>query len=141
MGTEDQKSQIRTFNIAPTWTRVLNPNTVFTFGAWVRSDQYYYYPSRDPFADFTPDLQSASVSQNRRLTNMGARASLAYVKGIHNFKFGLQYEHTFITENDGFGLVDPTANAPCLNADGSADTDPLLTNPANCTGVLQPNLG
>ena len=41
----------------------------------------------------------------------------------------------FITERDIFGLVDPTANAPCLNADGSPDTNPLLTNPANCTGA------
>ena len=53
----------------------------------------------------------------------------------------LTYEHTFLTERDAFGLVDPTANAPCLNADGSAYTDPLLTDPANCTGALQPNLG
>ena len=47
---------------------------MFTFGAWVRSDQYYYYPSANPFADLTPDPgfagvgQSASVAQNRRLT-------------------------------------------------------------------------
>ncbi len=141
VGTEDQRSQIRTFNIAPAWTRVLNPNTVFTFGGWARQDQYNYYPSADPFADFTPDLQSASVGQNRTLTNLGARTSLSYVKGVHSLKFGLQYEQTFLTEKDRFGLVDPTANAPCLNADGSADTNPLLTNPANCKGVLTPNVG
>ena len=64
---------------------------------------------------------------------------MSYVKGIHNMKIGATYEHTFITERDAFGLVDPTANAPCLNPDGSADTNPLLTNPAACTGGLQPN--
>ncbi len=141
VGSADQRSQIRTFNIAPAWTHILTPTTVFTLGGWVRQDQYDYYGSDNPFADFTPDLQSATVGQNRRLTNAGARTSLSYVKGIHNIKTGLEYEHTFITERDSFGLVDPTANAPCLNADGSADTNPLLTNPAACRGVLQPNLG
>ena len=32
VGSADQRSKIRTFNIAPVWTRLLNPNTVFTFG-------------------------------------------------------------------------------------------------------------
>jgi hypothetical protein len=141
VGSEDQRSQIRTFNIAPAWTRVLNANAVLTFGGFVRQDQYNYYPSDNPFADFTPDLQSATVGQNRRLTNAGARATLSYVKGIHNVKIGATYEHTFLTEKDAFGLVDPTANAPCLNADGSADTNPLVTNPADCTGALLPNNG
>jgi len=105
----------------------------------VRQDQYNYYPSADAFADFTPDLQTATDGQSRRLTNAGARASVSYVSGIHNIKVGVQYEHTFITERDSFGLVDPTANAPCLNADGSPDTNPTLTNPSNCNGTLQQN--
>ena len=41
------------------------------------------------------------------------------MKGIHNLKAGVTYEQTFLTENDSFGIVDPTFNAPCLNADGS----------------------
>ena len=139
VGSADQRSKIRTFNIAPVWTRLINPKTVFTFGAYVRQDQYNYYPSADPFSDLTPDLQSATVGQNRRLTNAGVRASVSYVSGIHNIKIGAQYEHTFLTERDSFGLVDPTINAPCLNADGSPDTDPTLTNPNNCGGTLQQN--
>ena len=51
------------------------------------------------------------------------RASLSYVKGIHNIKVGINYEDTILTENDTFGIVDPTANAVCLNADGSPDTE------------------
>ncbi len=141
VGSEDQRSKIRTLNIAPVYTRILNPHTVFTFGGFFRQDQYNYYPSDDPFADFTPDLQSATVGQNRRLTNAGARTNLSYVNGIHNMKIGATYEHTFLTERDAFGLVDPTANAPCLNTDGSAYTNPLVTNQAGCTGALQPNMG
>jgi len=139
VGSADQRSKIRTFNLYPTWTHLINPNTVFTFGAFVRQDQYNYYPSDNPFADLTPDLQLATDGQSRRLTNAGARATLSYVKGIHNIKIGATYEHTFITERDSIGLVDPAANAPCLNADGSPNTDPTLTNPNGCAGTLQPN--
>ena len=45
VGSQDQRSKIGTFNIAPSWTRLINSNTVFTLGAWVRQDQYNYYPS------------------------------------------------------------------------------------------------
>jgi hypothetical protein len=141
VGSEDQRSKIRTFDVAPVWTHLIGTNTIFTFGGWVRQDQYNYYPSRDPFADFTPDEQSATVGQDRSLTSIGGRTSLAYVKGIHNIKIGAQYEHTFLTEKDSFGLVDPTGNAPCLNPDGSPDTSPTLTNPAGCTGSLTQNPG
>ena len=61
------------------------------------------------------------------------------MNGIHNIKTGIQYDHTFLTEKDAFGIVDPTLNPVCLNADGSPFTDPSLTNPAGCTGLLQPN--
>ncbi|HVO97394.1 MAG TPA: TonB-dependent receptor [Bryobacteraceae bacterium] len=139
VGSQDQRSKIRTFNVAPTWTRLINANTIFTFGAYVRQDQYNYYPSANPFADLTPGLQAQTVGQSRRLTNAGGRASLSYAKGIHNLKIGINYSHTFLTEADTFGLVDPTANTVCLNSDGSPFTGASLTNPADCTGALSPN--
>ncbi len=134
VGSTDQRSKIRTINVAPVWTRILNPNTVFTFGGWFRQDQYNYYPSNNPFSDLQPDLQSTTAGQNRSLNNVGARASVSYVKGIHNIKVGSQYEQTFLTERDSFAVVDPTANAPCLNADGSPNTDPTLMDPNACPG-------
>jgi hypothetical protein len=73
--------------------------------------------------------------------NLGARSSVSHVSGIHNIKVGLQYEHTLLTERDTFGLVDPTGNAPCLNANLTPDTNPLITSQAGCTGALQPNVG
>jgi Carboxypeptidase regulatory-like domain/TonB-dependent Receptor Plug Domain len=132
VGPTDQRSQIRTFNIAPTWTRVLSPTTIFTFGVYARQDQYNYYPSSDPFSDLEPDLQLQTIGQNRTLTNLGARTSLSYVKGIHNIKAGITFYDTILTEKDSFGIVDPTANAPCLNSDGSPYLGSNLTNPANC---------
>jgi hypothetical protein len=141
VGPTDQRSQINTYNIAPTWSRVIGTNAVLTLGAFLRQDQYVYTPSSNPFADLQPDLQLQTVGQNRRLTNVGGRGSLSYVKGIHNIKGGVTYEDTILGEKDTFGIVDPTLNAVCLNADGSPDINPHLTNPANCTGPLTPNPG
>ena len=108
LGAADQVSQIKTFNIAPTWTRLISPSTAFTFGVFVRRDQYNYYPSANLFNDLSPDLQGETVAQNRKLTNTGLRSTLSYVKGIHNIKLGAVYEQTFLDENDKIGIVDPT---------------------------------
>ena len=139
VGPTDQRSQIRTFNIAPTWTRLLGPSTIFTFGGFVRQDQYHYYPSADPFADLVPDLTLQTVGQNRTLTDLGVRANVAYAKGIHNLKIGAVYSDTILTEKDAIGVVDPTANAPCLNSDGSPNVDPSITDPAGCNNNLTQN--
>jgi hypothetical protein len=94
----DQRSQIKTFNIAPSWTHLLNNTSVFTLGAFVRRDQFNYYPSGDPFADLGPtNLQRETVSQDRTLTNAGLRADYSYAKGIHNLKIGATYMQTFWT--------------------------------------------
>jgi Carboxypeptidase regulatory-like domain/TonB-dependent Receptor Plug Domain len=139
VGPTDQRSQIQTYNIAPTWTRLFNSSTVLTVGGFVRHDQYNYYPSDNPFADLgAPNLQQETLAQNRTLTNAGARAVFSYLKGIHNIKAGVTYEQTILREHDNFGIVDPTLNAVCLNADGSPDTIPSLTDPASCGGPSNP---
>ncbi len=138
VGPADQRSQIRTFNIAPTFTHLLNANTVLTVGAFVRHDQFNYYPSGNPFADLAPGLQQETLTQDRRLTNTGVRSDISYVKGIHNLKAGATYQQTFLTEKDRFGIVDPTLNAVCLNADGSPNTDPTVTDPGQCGGPVNP---
>jgi Carboxypeptidase regulatory-like domain/TonB-dependent Receptor Plug Domain len=135
VGAQDQRSKIQTFNIAPTWTRLVNPETVITVGAWVRRDGYNYYPSADPVADMTPDLQFETVSQYRTLTNAGIRGTVSYVKGKHNVKAGVDFENTALLENDNFGIVNPAANAVCLNFDGTPNTNPLINNPTQCGGV------
>ncbi|HKC00666.1 MAG TPA: carboxypeptidase regulatory-like domain-containing protein [Terriglobales bacterium] len=119
VGPTDQRALIKTFNIAPSWTRVINPTTVFSLGGWVRRDAFNYYPSKNPFADLGPsNLQQETVSQYRTLANAGVRSDLSYVKGINNVKFGVTYQQTFLTEHFNFGIVDPTLNAPCLDANG-----------------------
>jgi hypothetical protein len=135
VGAQDQRSKIETFNIAPSWTRLLNTNTVLTAGVFVRRDGYNYYPSANPFADQAPDLEFETVRQHRTLTNAGGRAVLSYVKGLHNVKAGITFENTALREDDRFGIVDPGVNAVCLNADGGLDTNPALMDPAACGGI------
>jgi hypothetical protein len=79
----------------------------YTFGGYVRKDQFNYYPSADPFADFSPDLQAQTITQDRKLTNAGLRGDISYVRGIHNIKVGVTYQQTFLTENDTLATVDP----------------------------------
>jgi hypothetical protein len=131
---QDQRAQIQTYNVAPTWTHLFSATTLLTVGAFVRHDNFGYFPSANPFADLPETL-----SQSRQLTNAGLRTDLSYVKGIHNLKAGVTIEHTLLTENFRFGITDPGLNAVCLNANGTADTNPTPTDPAQCTGTLQPN--
>ncbi|MGD1080188.1 MAG: TonB-dependent receptor [Candidatus Sulfotelmatobacter sp.] len=120
VGVSDQRSQIQTFNIAPSWTRLISNTTVFTLGAFVRRDHFNYYPSDNPFADLGPtNLQRETVGQDRTLTNAGLRAELSYVKGIQNMKAGSVYQQTFLNENDRLGIVDPTFLPSLSDANGN----------------------
>jgi hypothetical protein len=132
IGNTDQRSKIGTFNISPTYTRVISNNAVFNFGAYVRKDQYNYYPSGNPLADLGP-IQTQSISQNRTLTNAGARSDITYAKGIQNIKAGAVYQQTFLRENDKLGVIDATYNAPCVDADGN--TVPGYSDPSACDGI------
>ncbi len=122
---QDQRAQIKTFNIAPVWTRLISTTTLFTFGGFVRQDRFNYYPSGNVFADgtgFIPGGSSATLNQQRKLTNAGLRTDVSYVKGKHNVKAGVTFQHTFLTENFNFGITDPafvpsltdTNGAPCF---------------------------
>src|SRR5437868_7844580 len=127
VGPADQRSQIKTFNIAPSWTHILSPNSVFTLGAFVRRDQFNYYPSQNPFADFSP-IQSLTIAQDRTLTNAGLRSDVNYTKGIHNVKVGATYQQTFLNENDAMGIVDPgfLASFGCPNGNPAPDPCAVL---------------
>jgi hypothetical protein len=140
VGNTDQRSKIGTFNIAPTWTRLLSPTTVLTLGVYVRHDQYNYYPSDNPFADLGP-INAETISQNRKLTNSGIRGDISYVKGIHNVKAGITYQHTFLDENDRLGIIDSTllpsltddAGNPCFVGNVALDAPCTTLQPIDLT--------
>src|SRR6266536_1251174 len=96
LGPSDQRSQIKTYNLAPTWTHLFGTSTLLTTGVFWRRDHYNYYPSGNPFDDFSPLLQSETIAQDRTLGNLGFRSDISYVKGRNNVKAGVTFQHTFL---------------------------------------------
>ncbi len=120
VGDADQRSKIGTFNISPTYTRILGADSVFNVGAFVRRDAYNYFPSGNPLADLgASNLQTASISQYRTLTNSAVHSDFSYAKGVNNIKIGAQYGQTFLRENDSLGVVESTYNSPCIDLKGN----------------------
>ena len=113
---QNQHQAITTFNVAPGYSRVIGSNVLFTANAFVRRDKLTYSPSSDPFAD-----QPATVSQDRQLTNTGAKVDVTYSTGNHNVKVGGTIGATKLTENFGLGITNPDFNSP-----SSPDYDPAL---------------
>lgn len=99
---QDQKQKALTYNVAPGWQHIFGPSLLLTVSPFVRKDEINYYPSGDPLRD-TP----VTVSQRRLLTNLGVRADLAWVKGIHNVKMGGQATGTRLNERFALGITDP----------------------------------
>jgi hypothetical protein len=135
VGNNDQRSKIGTINISPTYTHIINDSSVLNFGGFVRKDNYNYYPSKNPLADLGPrTLQTASIAQQRTLTNAAVHSDFSYSKGIHTFKAGAQYGQTFLRENDSLGIVEATYNAPCMDVNGN----PLAgyAGPTDCDGEI-----
>ncbi len=139
---QDQRQQARSFDIAVGWVHTVNANMVFTLNPYFRQDRIQYFPSADPFSD-----SPATMSQDRRLGNLGAKSDLSYVHGIHNIKMGGQLDHTFLSEQFSLGLTDPTFNPVCLTPGGTAVTDPQFKVASSCSEAgfhpnpsLQPGL-
>ena len=120
VGDTDQHSKIETFDIAPTYTRILGKNAVLNFGPYIRKDSYQYFPSGNPLADLgPPNLQNQTIAQYRTLTNAGVHSDLTYTKGNQSIKGGVFYTQTFLRERDSLGLVNPPSIHPASMALGS----------------------
>jgi len=125
---QDQQQRIETLNGAPSWTHIFGPTMLVTATGFVRHDEVDYYPSSNIFADLP-----ATLSQTRTLTNAGVQVSFSYSSRVHNLKTGFQYAHWSLSEKFGFGITDPTFNAPCLAPDGTAA--PGGGDPARCSSL------
>jgi carboxypeptidase family protein len=104
---QSQHEKIRTFNVAPGYSQVIGSKTLFTANVFVRQDHLTYTPSGNPFAD-TP----GTVSQDRKLTNFGGKADVAYTTGAHNVKIGATLSATKLNERFTIGFTDPGSNDP-----------------------------
>ena len=131
-GPANQHQNITSYDVAPGWSQALTNSLLLTVNGYVRGDHVTYLPSANPFDDLT-----ASVSQDRRLTNIGGKADLSYLQGVHNLKAGVQVNVTPLTEHFTLGLTDPGVNSPCVLNDGSGlpDTSTALTNPSQCAAA------
>jgi hypothetical protein len=127
---QDQRQRVLTWNIAPGYQRTFNSHTLLTLNPYIRTDQFNYYASRDPFAD-TP----ATQSQSRRLMNYGLRGDLSFVSGRHNVKAGMDLKQTRLLERFSFGLTDPTFNPVCVDNSGSPAGPPGVTDPSACAAL------
>jgi len=108
---QDQHQLVRSANVAAGWVHTFSPTTLVTLSSYYRLDQVWYFPSANPFSD-----QTQTISQQRRLTNAGISADIAYNKGRHNIRAGVQASHTFLTEAFQFGLTDPRFNDPASDS-------------------------
>jgi hypothetical protein len=127
-GPADQRSQIKTVDVAPSFTHLIDASSLLSGGAYFRNDSYNYYPSADPFADLgPPNLQQETVGQQRTLTNVGTHAEFSYSHGIHNFKAGTNYSQTILNEDFQIGIVDPNY-LPELKLAGSNPAVPCFQN-------------
>jgi len=132
---QDQRSQIRNTNLALGWNHVVSPQLLLTFTPYVRHDRAQYFPSANPLSDFT-----ATMAQDRTLTNTGFHAQALYVHGPNTAKIGGTYWHTLLHERFSLALTDPLYNSPCLDATGNPTPAPGITSSSACAAAsLQPN--
>lgn len=108
---QDQRQRIVSYNIAPGWVHLIDANSTFTVTPYIRNDQVVYTPSRNPLADLP-----ATVSQSRRLTNIGLKGDYSWVNKYNNLKVGTQLQSTFLHETFSLGITDPDLVAASGNA-------------------------
>ncbi len=104
---QDQGQIVHSINIAPGYVHIFSPTSVLTISPYYRLDNVKYFSSPNPFSD-----RPITFRESRRLNNIGIKADVSYVKGIHNAKFGVQFSHTFLSEGFQFGITDPNFNDP-----------------------------
>ena len=127
---QNQRQQLRSFNVSPGFSYLFSSSTLFSTNAWVRQQRVDYYPSENPFSD-----QPATLSQSRRMTNAGFRGDLSYVNGVHDLKTGFQFHYFALSEQFQLGLTDPLFNAVCEDASRLPVVAPGITNPIDCSSV------
>ena len=124
---QDQHQKIDTFNIAPGYTAIVSSSALLTANLFVRRDHLTYTPSADAFAD-----QPGTVSQDRKLTNVGAKVDFTVTRGGNNIKLGATFNSTKLNEDFTLGLTDPTVNSPCVDAGGDPSDNTRLTATTQC---------
>jgi hypothetical protein len=124
---QDQRQHMTSFNVGLAFSRVLSSALLLTANTWVRQDRVNYFPSPESLAD-----QPATLSQSRRLTSTGLRSDLAYSRGRHTAKGGVQVQITPLSEAFRTGLTDAAFNSPCVDASGAPVGNSSFTSSSQC---------
>ena len=127
---QDQRGQIFSYNIAPSWTHIVNASSLFSVSPYIRQDNFHYYPSHNLFND-TP----VALQQSRRLQNAGIKTDYSLTRGVNTIKVGAMFYHTFLQEGFGLGVTNAAFNSPCVDTNGNPVGDPALTSPSACTAA------
>lgn len=127
---QDQRSAMRNVNLAAGWTHSFSPALLTSFTPFVRHDEARYLPSANPLADATATLQ-----QDRTLTNFGVRGEAVYAKRGHTAKLGSTYWRTLLHERFDVALTDPLYNALCVDTAGDAVAAPGVRGSAQCAAA------
>jgi Carboxypeptidase regulatory-like domain len=125
---QDQRQHMTSFNADLGLSRVLGPSLFLSGNAWLRQDGVNYDPSANLLAD-----QSATLSQSRQLTSTGTRSDLAYARGRHAFKTGVQVQVWPLSETFSTGLTDPAFNSPCVDGQDVPVGNASLSSPSQCS--------
>ncbi|MEA2263148.1 MAG: hypothetical protein QOJ51_5973 [Acidobacteriaceae bacterium] len=127
---QDERSQIRNANVAFSWNHVFTSSFLASFTPFYRHDEAQYLPSSNLLSDAT-----ATLAQNRTLTNVGFRLEGEYARGAHTAKIGGTYWHTLLHERFEVGLTDPLYNALCVNGSGAPVAATSILNIADCAAA------
>jgi len=129
---------VATWSVAPGYQHTFNAHTLLTINPYIRKDEFFYYGSRDPFAD-TPSTQN----QSRQLLNWGVKSDLSVTAGRHVLKIGIDTKQTRLMENFGFAITDPNFNPICVDGSGNSAGPSNLLDPNQCSNLgfsANPNL-
>jgi len=101
---QDQRQRLTDYAVRVTWIHTFLPEWSLELTPYYRLSVAQLYPSDGD----TP----VTAGQARRITNMGAKASVGYQGKGHRFKVGLDFQAFPIAENFQFGITDAAFNDP-----------------------------
>lgn len=127
---QDQRQQVLSFDISPTYQHIFNASSLVVVNGWVRRDHVGYFPSSNLFDD-----SPATISQNRYLVNLGGKVDYAYSGHNQNLTVGTQLMQTRLQEQFQLGLTDPLFNAVCVDANGNPIVASGVSQPTGCAGA------
>ncbi len=110
---QQQRRHLRDAAVSLGWVRLISPSTTFDSTTSYRTTVAQLFPSAGDIP--------VTASLARHLSTFSTFNRFNIVRGRHNLKIGLDYQHFPVSENFFFGITDPGFNDPA-----SPDFNPNL---------------